>query len=204
MRLILTILIEVKRPKTKLINPIAAKPISMTNVDIPDDLKPIIDFHGHFCPGLVLGYRAAKAGMERIHAMRSEDEELVAIVENNSCAVDAIQYMTGCTFGKGNFFFRDYGKHVYTLALRPNGCGVRVSLKGTVVEKEGRDERIEQILSIDENELFDIQDVTIELPSHARIHESVPCSRCGEPVMETRIKEKDGKGYCIPCFNEKS
>jgi len=71
-------------------------------------------------------------------------------------------------------------------------------------EKEDRDERIAQILNIDENELFDIRDVTIELPSHARIHKSVPCSRCGELVMETRIKEKDGKGYCIPCFNEKS
>ena len=204
MCLILTILIEVKRPKTKLINPIATNPISMTQPHIPPDLKPIIDFHGHFCPGLVLGYRAAKAGMERIHAMRSEDEELIAIVENNSCAVDAIQYMTGCTFGKGNLFFRDYGKHVYTLALRPSGRGVRVSLKGTMFENEDRDERIAQMLSIDENELFDIRDVTIELPSHARIHGSVPCSRCGEPVMETRIKEKDGKGYCIPCFNEKS
>ena len=69
-------------------------------------------------------------------------------------------------------------------------------------EKEDRDELIEHILSIDENELFDLQDVTIELPSHARIHESVPCSRFGELVMEIRIKEKDGKGYCIPCFNE--
>ena len=174
----------------------------MTQPTITPDLKPIIDFHGHLCPGLVLGYRAAKVGMELIHAIPSEDEELIAIVENNSCAVDAIQYITGCTFGKGNLFFRDYGKHVYTLALRPNGRGVRVSLKGTLFEKEDRDERIEQILSIDENELFNIQDVTIELPPHARIHESVLCSRCGEPVMETRIKEKDGKGYCIPCFNE--
>ena len=134
--------------------------------------------------------------MERIHAMRSEDEELIAIVENNSCAVDAIQYMTGCTFGKGNFFFRDYGKHVYTLALRPLGRGVRVSLKGTMFEKEDRDERIEQILSIDENELFDIRDVTIELPSHARIHESVPCSGYGEPVIEARVMKKERKPRC--------
>ena len=89
--MILTILIEVKRPKTKLINPIATKLVSMANADIPDDLNPIIDFHGHLCPGLVLGYRAAKAGIERIHAMHSENEELIAIVENNSCAVDAIQ-----------------------------------------------------------------------------------------------------------------
>jgi formylmethanofuran dehydrogenase subunit E len=174
----------------------------MTAIHIPEDLQPVIDFHGHLCPGLVLGYRAAKAGMDRIHALRSEDEELIAIVENNSCAVDAIQFMTGCTFGKGNLFFRDYGKHVYTLALRPHGCGVRVSLKAEVFREEERDERINLILSCDEKTLFDIRQVTVDLPHEARIHDSVPCSNCGEPVMETRVKKKEGKVYCIPCFNE--
>lgn len=169
---------------------------------LPPDLQPIIDFHGHLCPGLVLGYLAARSGMERIHAIRSEDEELVAIVENNSCAVDAIQFMTGCTFGKGNFFFRDFGKHVYTLALRPHGRGVRVSLKSDVFRKEDPDERIRHLLSMDEHLLFDIRDTTIELPHMARIHNSVPCSRCKEPVMETRVMKKDGKSYCIPCFNQ--
>jgi len=170
---------------------------------IPNDLQPVINFHGHLCPGLVIGYRAAKAGMKHIHTMRSEDEELVAIVENNSCAVDAIQVMTGCTFGKGNFFFRDYGKHVYTLALRPDGRGVRVSLKNDVFREEDRDERIKLILELDEDQLFDIRDVNIELPNVAQIHDSLPCHNCGEPVMKTRVKEKMGKVYCIPCFSEK-
>jgi formylmethanofuran dehydrogenase subunit E len=170
---------------------------------IPDDLQPIIDFHGHLCPGLVIGYRAAKAGMKRIHAMRSENEELVAIVENDSCAVDAIQVMTGCTFGKGNFFFKDYGKHVYTLALRPDGRGVRISLKNDVFREEDRDERIKLILELDDDQLFDIKDVTIELPQQAQIHNSVACHNCGERVMETRIKEKNKDVYCIPCFYEK-
>ncbi|MBE0522754.1 MAG: TraR/DksA C4-type zinc finger protein [Methanosarcinales archaeon] len=170
---------------------------------IPDDLQPIIDFHGHLCPGLVIGYRAAKAGMKQIHAMRSEDEELVTIVENNSCAVDAIQVMTGCTFGKGNFFFKDYGKHVYTLAIRPDGRGVRISLKNDAFREEDREERIKHLLDLDEQQLFDIEDVTIELPQQAQIHNSVACHNCGEPVMETRIKEKNKEVYCIPCFNQK-
>ena len=174
----------------------------MTITHIPDDLLPIIDFHGHLCPGLVLGYRAAKAGMARINTLRSEDEELVAIVENDSCAVDAIQFMTGCTFGKGNMFFKDFGKHVYTLALRPHGRGVRVSLKGDVFREEERDKRIHRLLSCDDDTLFNIRDVTIDLPPEARIHNPVCCSNCKEPVMETRIREKDGAVYCIPCFNE--
>jgi len=63
------------------------------------------------CPGLPGSLRALKELKGR-----AEDEELVAVVENNLCAVDAVQVMTGCTFGKGNLIFRDYGKQVYTLS----------------------------------------------------------------------------------------
>jgi len=75
-----------------------------------EDLKKTIEFHGHFCPGLAMGYRVAK--YVKKHYKKSEDEELVAIVYNNSCGVDAIQYLLGCTFGKGNLIFKDYGKPV--------------------------------------------------------------------------------------------
>jgi len=57
---------------------------------------------------------------------RAEDEELVAITENNACGVDALQYISGCTFGKGNLIFKDYGKQAYTLYSRKTGQGVRV------------------------------------------------------------------------------
>jgi formylmethanofuran dehydrogenase subunit E len=92
-----------------------------------DDLREAIQFHGHLCPGLALGYRVAKAALRELGAERPGDEELVAVVENDSCAVDAIQFITGCTFGKGNFLFRDYGKHVYTFHNRRSGKGVRIS-----------------------------------------------------------------------------
>lgn len=176
----------------------------MTLTNIPHDLEPIIQFHGHLCPGLVLGYRAAKAGMERIHTLRSADEELIAVVENDSCAVDAIQFLTGCTFGKGNLYFKDFGKHVYILALRPTGSGVRVSLKADVFEEEDRDKRMERMLTMKENELFSVQDVTIELPPAANIHNSVLCSNCGEPVMETRTRKKGAQIFCIPCSEMQS
>jgi len=52
------------------------------------------------CGGLLIGYRAAKAAMRFINSSFSKDEELVAIVENSSCFVDAVSVITGCTFGK--------------------------------------------------------------------------------------------------------
>lgn len=79
----------------------------MQNID-DNDLREAIQFHGHLCPGLALGYRVAKAALRELKAERPRDEELVAIVENDSCAADAIQFITGATFGKGNLIFRDY------------------------------------------------------------------------------------------------
>lgn len=61
-----------------------------------------VEFHGHTCPGLTIGYRVAEIAMGELETIRSVDEELIAIVENDACGVDAIQVLTGCSLGKGN------------------------------------------------------------------------------------------------------
>ncbi len=189
-----------------------------------EDLRNVIQFHGHFCPGLALGYRVAKAALRELEAERPQDEELVAIVENDSCAVDAIQFITGCTFGKGNFIFRDYGKHVYTFFNRRTGKGIRVSedyrgfegdqrfpgLKsrqdaGEDVSKELQVYKMEKaaaILKANEKEIMKIMPVTTPPPHQARIRGSVRCTTCGEKLMESRGRVKRGVIVCIPCFEK--
>jgi formylmethanofuran dehydrogenase subunit E len=180
----------------------------MVENEIPEDLAKTVEFHGHLCPGLVTGYLAAKVGLERLEADRAEDEELIAIVENDSCAVDAVQVLTSCTTGKGNLFLRDYGKMVFTFAVRPSGRAVRVSLKHRTAsegeqapeasQKHG-DTKIQYLLRQPLGELFSIREETIALPETARIHQSVVCQRCGEMVMETRTRSVSGSSLCIPC-----
>lgn len=157
------------------------------------DMERIVRFHGHFCGGIVIGYRAAKVALQHLGSRRAEDEELVAIVENDSCAVDAVQVITGCTFGKGNLIFRDYGKHVYTFALRESGRAVRVS------RKPGARLSPDEMLEAPVDDLFWVEDIDLKLPPPARIHNSVPCQRCGEPVMSTRTRRRGGRLLCIPC-----
>jgi len=94
------------------------------------DWERVIAFHGHVCVGLAVGYRASLAALEVLGAEPAADEELVAIVENDACGVDALQVLTGCTLGKGNLIFRDWGKPVYTVGSRKTGRAVRVLLKG--------------------------------------------------------------------------
>lgn len=175
--------------------------------ELPDDLKTCVEFHGHLCPGVVIGYCAAKLGMRELSARRAGDEELIAIVENDTCAVDAIQVLTGCTFGKGNLFFRDHGKMVFTFATRANGRSVRLCLRPVrppdideVPEDQRRGRQIEYLLSRDPSEFFEIcRDALACLPSPARIRDSIPCESCGEMVMSTRLRERGQKNVCIPC-----
>jgi formylmethanofuran dehydrogenase subunit E len=42
------------------------------------------------------------------------------------CAVDAIQFLTGCTFGKGNLIHKDYGKNAFTFYRRSDGKAIRL------------------------------------------------------------------------------
>jgi formylmethanofuran dehydrogenase subunit E len=164
--------------------------------------KDIIAFHGHSCPGLAIGYRMTKAGLGFLSESRSTDEELVAIVENNACGVDALQYLSGCTFGKGNLIFKDYGKHVYTLYDRKARRGVRVVSNARNVPEDvakDRNKLINWLLSAPEKEVVSLKEVRIDAPEPARIMKSVECAFCGESVMETRTRDINGKPACIPC-----
>jgi formylmethanofuran dehydrogenase subunit E len=192
--------------------------------EYPNDLKEAIHFHGHMCPGLAIGYRAAKAAQAHLGFDRPEDEELVAVVESDGCGIDAIQALLSCTLGKGNLIYKDHGKQVYTLICRKRGQAVRVAMKpgafhrtpeqeslfqrvmkGEASEEETssfrawQKERVDAILAAGDENLFKIEDVPPEVPGKARIFASVTCDFCGEPVMEPRARIRDGRIACIPC-----
>ena len=188
--------------------------------------EDVVTFHGHACPGLALGYRVSLYVLKTL-GDRASDEELVAIVENNSCAVDAVQVMTGCTFGKGNLIFRDYGKHVYTFMRRPSGEGIRLSVdwrspeetdeEKSMWERYMRGDHSEEVLkavhnrkarkidfirNANDEDLFSVREGIMTLPEEAHIYPSVVCALCHEKVMEPRARVKQGKIVCIPCFEK--
>lgn len=165
----------------------------------------IVRFHGHRCPGLAMGYRMASAAIEALESVRAEDEELVAIVENDACGVDALQCLTGCTFGKGNLIFRDYGKQVYTIYSRATGRGVRVLFHGRGTPEGVRADRgayEEWVLSAPQEKMLSVTPVSVPEPEPARRIRSVTCALCGEAVMETRARDLNKRPVCIPCFDK--
>jgi formylmethanofuran dehydrogenase subunit E len=169
----------------------------------PPDLEAVAAFHGHVCPGLLIGWRAAQLAMRLLGAPRSEDEELVAICENRSCSVDAVQVVTGCTLGKGNLFIHDNGKQVYTFARRPSGRGVRLAFRSELRDKDGgklpREEFAALLLARPAEELFVWRELTADLPPEAEIRPTVVCAECGEGAMDTRTALVAGRRLCAEC-----
>lgn len=189
------------------------------------DFEEVVRFHGHVCPGLAMGFRVAGVAVRELASLRAGDEELVAIVENNSCAVDAIQMVTGCTAGKGNLVFRDYGKQVYTFIRRADGAAVRLAICWTpppddpetaeawrrysegersagvmriVASRKG--ERAQAVLAAEEHDLFAISRPEVSLPAAAQVYPTVTCAVCGERVMVPKTQRRDdGGSICIPC-----
>ena len=189
-------------------------------------LELAIQFHGHICPGLLIGVRAAEFAQKHLDISQDYDEELLAVVETDSCGVDAIQAILGCTFGKGNLIFNDYGKNVYTIASRDKNKAVRIAQKygATSFGESGRFRELnrKQILSEEEaaekenligvlfekimtmplEDLFTWEDVELKMPGKAQIHATRQCAVCGEGVMETRTRQTETGILCIPCYNK--
>ena len=186
-------------------------------------IEQTIRFHGHSCPGLAIGMRVAELALNEFgHAA---DEEVVAVVETDMCAVDAVQFLMGCTFGKGNLVHLDYGKNAFSFYRRSDGKGLRIVVKPELFQTEddlvalqkkaGRSElsaeekerletsrkgRIKKIMESDLKNLFEVKPREGPVPRRARILESLACESCGERAMESRTRRLMGKTVCIPCF----
>ncbi len=172
-------------------------------MSIKDLMQKAVNFHGHSCPGLALGVLVSKYILDHGNDF-SIDEELVAVVETNSCGVDAIQALLGTTFGKGNLKFKDYGKNNYTFYNRHTKKAVKLKLKKSSISQniQIREKRIEKILNSSPEEIYTINSIVFKPPEEAQIHDRIICDNCGDPTMSTRIKAIKGKNFCIPCYKE--
>jgi formylmethanofuran dehydrogenase subunit E len=191
------------------------------------DVSQVQAFHGHLCPGLAMGIRVAEKALQEM-GERPGDEEVVAVVETNNCAVDAIQYITGCTFGKGNLIHLDYGKNAFRFIRRKDNKAIRILVRpqalgapsaeqeqlmkrwraGAATEeekqqaKEIQKRRLEMILSAPLDDVVEVQNIQPVVPPRAQIFNSVICDACGEKTMETRLHLLGGKVYCPECFEK--
>src|SRR6267154_1461524 len=94
--------------------------------------------HGHMCAGQILGLRLAIYGVSLLgldDPAGKDRKRLVAFVEIDRCATDAIPIVTGCRLGKRALKFRDFGKMAATF------CDLREQRAVRVVARESAKQR---------------------------------------------------------------
>lgn len=187
----------------------------MNYIPSHEQIAHAIQFHGHHCPGLSFGLRAAVWALEEMG--RAADEEICVVTETDMCAVDAIQALVGCTLGKGNLIYRQRGKVAFSFYRRSDGKNVRLvqnphfwaaeKAKAAASEQQSHNPEsaraafIRAILEAPFDDVFRITPVQQPMPETARIVHTVICAHCGEGVMESLAGvDTAKKSCCLTCL----
>ncbi len=156
-----------------------------------------VEFHGHVCGGLTIGYKASLYAAKLLELTFSDDEQVVCITENDACGVDSIQVMLGCSVGKGNLLFHMTGKQAFSFYNRNTGKSVRLVLRPVPDTQD----RLAYLTEHEPEDLFDVKETSIVLPEKAKIFQSIACSCCGETTAERYIHLENGKPLCPDCWS---
>ena len=173
----------------------------MVNQTGRSDWQRCVDFHGHECGGLTIGYKAAQYAIKLLELTFSDDEQVVCIAENDSCSVDAIQVLLGCSMGKGNLLFHITGKQAFSFYNRTSGRSVRLLLRPRP-DSMSREESFAYYQSKEPEALFLVGETRIPLPLRAQVTGSRLCDGCGEETGEGWSMLQNGRWLCPDCRSQ--
>jgi formylmethanofuran dehydrogenase subunit E len=141
------------------------------------------ELHGHYCPGLAIGVRAAFEALRILEVENIHSHSLYCIAESRACFQDGIQVVFGTTLGNGNLELRDRGKTAFNFYDRANDKNVRLLLKQWP-EGMSKVEVIEYLLTAPLEQIFDQTEVHFDAPPDAfKRYKTRICSRCGEEEL---------------------
>jgi formylmethanofuran dehydrogenase subunit E len=177
-------------------------------------LKQAETAHGHLCAGQILGVRLAMLGLERLgiaDPRGADRKRLIAFVEIDRCATDAIALVTGCRLGKRTLKFRDWGKMAATFVDLQANCAIRIAALEGSRETAARlyphldnknQQQMQAYRELPDGELFREQWVGVEidaadLPGYKA--ERIACARCREGVNFGRVALVGGERLCLSC-----
>jgi formylmethanofuran dehydrogenase subunit E len=189
-------------------------------------LLDTLTFHGHRCWASTMGVRIGLAAMRALGVERSGAKSLHAIVEIGDhhgamCFGDGIQYVTGCTFGKGNIEKDPKGKLGLTLVDKATHRAVRVHYRPTLqprikasrfmqkrsagiaptaIPDEEQWELVNLVWEAPESDVMVVGPVVASTWSEPeKVVRFAVCAGCGELVAEPYLRVVNGELRCRDC-----
>ena len=192
----------------------------MENTDFVEEVEK---FHGHMCPGVAIGIQAARLALAEL-GRSSDSNDVVAVVETNMCAVDGIQYLLGCTFGRGSLIHLDHGKNAYSFVRTGDGKSLRLTVREGAWQRDAEHEELlsktrsgqatelervrywelqrevsTKILEMTPDRTFQISYQPISLSRPQRDMHYRRCTKCGEMTNVSRLTGAHEAELCLPC-----
>ena len=174
--------------------------------DYDEQLKKAEEFHGHLCGGIAIGTKLAMYGLELMGmSLNVRHKNLIVFLEIDRCMSDAVQSVTGCSMGKRTLKQMYYGKFAATFYNMESGEALRITdadANNKFKFKETKEEMIARFRCTPPEDLFNVQNVKIELSKGdlpGKPYTKVFCSVCGEKVSDGKHKLIGGKPICRSC-----
>ncbi len=120
--------------------------------------------HGHYCPGLAIGVRAAVEAERILGCDCKTNKDLFCIYEKAACWLDGIQWVFNTSLGKGNIIANIQGEAAFNFYDAQTGKSVRLRYKSPD-KGLNRPEMAEYILTGPFDELYEQGDVKFPCPS---------------------------------------
>lgn len=159
----------------------------------------VVEFHGHACPGLAIGFQASLLAKDILEINDNiHDEDIVCIAETDACGVDAVQVTLKATIGTGSLKIDYKGNQAFNFFNRTNGKSARIVLNN-YEKKSTKEDNMNYILSQQPKDIFTVKNTNMEFPSKANIYNSYICDKCGEKTAENAISMINNQYICYSC-----
>lgn len=132
--------------------------------DIHEIYNEAAKLHGHCCPGLAIGVRAAVEAERILDCDCENNKDLFCIYEKAACWLDGIQWVFNTTMGKGNIIGNIQDEAAFNFYDGQTGKSVRLLYKSPN-KGLSRPEMTEYILTGPFEELYEQGDVKFPCPA---------------------------------------
>ncbi len=191
--------------------------------------EELLRLHHHICPRQVLGVRMGELAGELLGlALPQHGKRLFVFVETDGCFTDGVMVATGCSLGHRTLRLMDMGKvaatfvdtrsqpeRAFRIHPHPLARNRAIAVYAERLAQEHRQPTAAaqsrwhaqlaayQIMPADE--LLSVQAVELTISMKAilsRPDTRVPCSVCGEEILNERELVRDGRVLCRRCAGE--
>ena len=120
--------------------------------NLPEEIRGLMEHHGHLCFGVLLGYKACKYAVDVI----GMSENMKVIAETGGCGNDAVSFLLNCTTDNGKLVVREGKRQSWAFYNNDEEEGISLRVNPVIISQlpGDREQAENYIIGLSGNLLF--------------------------------------------------